>query len=284
MVKFEIEVKPKFIPVLRKGLLDFAKAIEHQTAYICISESELRFYNVVSNVNHDFHLRASLVFNLNEICSKQNVSLKDKTSSVNLTLNKVSELNTPLGFTNYYQEMCLKLVKDNTGKRSLRVKLSKSESQEMIYTNDCGIEFSQLRYPKEENPKFELELKSHYLKSLMDLSSKSEVNLVFNFCFSDKKVEVVLPNQNVSITMSANFTVHDSKLQGVPMVSYILYHKFCKKLASSILFDAPIKVGLSRDDELYIDNNLSGGNGPEDASLGKFRFMIPMISTKSEDH
>lgn len=284
MVKFEIEVKPKFIPVLRKGLLDFAKAIEHQTAYICISESELRFYNVVSNVNHDFHLRASLVFNLNEICSKQNVSLKDKTSSVNLTLNKVSELNTPLGFTNYYQEMCLKLVKDNSGKRSLRVKLSKSESQEMIYTNDCGIEFSQLRYPKEENPKFELELKSHYLKSLMDLSSKSEVNLVFNFCFSEKKVEVVLPNQNVSITMSAVFQVHDSKLQGVPMVSYILYHKFCKKLASSILFDAPIKVGLSRDDELYIDNNLSGGNGPEDSSLGKFRFMIPMISTKSEDH
>ena len=284
MVKFEIEIKPKFIPVLRKGLLDFAKAIEQQTAYICISETELRFYNVISNINHDFHLRASLVFNLDEITNKKNVTLKDKSGTVNLTLNKVSELNTPLGFTNYYQEMCLKLVKDNSGKRSLRVKLSKSESQDMIYTNDCGIEFTSLKFPPDQNPKFELELKSQYLKGMMDLSHKSEVNLVFNFCFAEKKVEVVLPNQNVSISMSAHFSVNDAKLQGVPMVSYILYHKFCKKLASSIVFDAPIKIGLNKEDELYIDNNLSGGNGPEDASLGKFRFMIPMIATKAEDN
>jgi hypothetical protein len=284
MVKFEIDVKPKYIPVLRKGLLDFAKAIESQTAYIGISESQLRFYNVISTVNHDFHLRASLVFTLDEITSKKNVSLKDKTGSVNLTLNKVSELNTPLGFTNYYQEMCLKLVKDNSGKRSLRVKLSKSESQEMIYTNDCGIEFTQLKFPQDEKPKFELDLKSHYLKGVMDLSHKSEVNLVFNFCFAEKKVEVVLPGQNVSITMAAHFIVNDSKLQGVPVVSYILYHKFCKKLSSSIVFDAPIKIGLTKDDELYIDNNLSGGNGPEDSALGKFRFMIPMIATKNEEN
>lgn len=159
----------------------------------------MRFYNVIPNVNQDFHLRASLVVHLDELSDKKQLSIKDKSKEISVSLNKVTDVLSTLNFAQYYNEMTMKLVKDSSEKRSLRLKFSKQDSQEMVYINDCGIEFSNQKYQAEQNCQFEFEIKSFYLKGIMDLSHKLEENILFNFQFAENKLEIVLASQNMSM-------------------------------------------------------------------------------------
>ena len=234
-------------------------------------------------MNHDFHLRASMVFLLDEITMKKTVTLKDKTGQINLSLNKMSDIQQTMGFSNYYNDMSMKLVKDVAGKRHIRFKFSKSDNQDMIYTNDCGIEFSPQKYPADEQPQFELEIKSHFLKGLMDLSHRNEENLLFNFLFNQNKIEFLLHAQNIQVQMDCNFINKSEKLDSQKQISYVLYHKFCKRLSQCISFESPLKFGMSFNNELYIDCNISSGVGLDEGVAGKFRFLIPVMVTKAED-
>lgn len=284
MVKFDVELKQKVIMTARKALTDFAKIIEGQTTYISITEKEMRFYNVIMNVNHEFHLRATLIFYLDEMSEKKNVSIKDKSKEINVTLNKVSDVVSTLNFSQYYNEMTMKLVKDSQDKRSLRLKFSKQDSQEMVYINDCGIEFTNVKYQSDPNSQFEFELKSFYLKGMMELSHKMEENMLFNFMFSENKLEIILSSQNMSMIIDCNYINKSDRLDRVPSMSHVLYHKFCKRLSQSINFEHTLKFGMNFNNELYIDNNLLSGNINEDGLIGKFRFMIPVMATKVEEN
>ena len=234
-------------------------------------------------MNHDFHLRASLVFVLDELTCKKIVTLKDKTGQINLSLNKMSDILQTMNFCNYYNEMSMKLVKDSEGKRHIRFKFSKNDSQEMIYTNDCGIEFSNQKYQSEEHPQFELEIKSYYVKGLMELSHKNEENLIFNFNFAQNKIEFMLVSQNVQVQMDCNYTNKSDKIEGVKSTSYVLYHKFCRRLSQCINFEMPLKLGMSFNNELYIDSNIATEPGQGESLTGKFRFLIPVMITKAEE-
>lgn len=283
MVKLEVELKQKVIMTVRKALTDLAKIIEGQTAYISITEKEMRYYNVIPNVNHDFHLRASLVFYLDELADKKIVSIKDKSKEINVTLNKVSDVINTLNFSQYYNEMTMKLVKDSQDKRSLRLKFSKHDSQEMVYINDCGIEFTNVKYQNDLNCQFEFEIKSFYLKGLMDLSHRMEENMLFSFNFSENKLDIALPAQNINMSIACNYMNKSQALDKVSSMSYMLYHKFCKRLSQSINFESSLKFGMNFSKELYIDTNLMSGAGSDDGLIGKFRFIIPVMETKSED-
>lgn len=282
MVKFEVEMKQKLIMNVRKALADFAKVIENQTSYISITEKEIRFYNMIPNMNHDFHLRASLVFYFDEIAEKKNISIKDKSKEINITLNKVSEVINTLNFSQYYNEMTMKLVKDSLDKRSLRLKFFKQDSLDMVYINDCGIEFTNIRYQHDLKTQFEFEVKSFYLKGLMDLSKKLEENIIFKFNFNDEILEVSLPSQNMSMSIACIYTKKSSSLEGVPSMSYELYHKFCRRLTQSVNFEGPLKFGMSSEREMYVDTELLSGTLNEEGLFGKFRFIIPVMEIKIE--
>ena len=283
MVKFEIELKQKVLMQVKKALTDFAKIIDAQTAYIRITEKELRFYNVLPNLNHDYFLGASLVFGLDDIAEKRQVSIKDKSREINLSLNKISDVLNTLSHAQYYNEMTLKLVKDTSDKRSLRLKFSKQDSQEMVYINDCGIEFTTQRYLAAQESLFEFEIKSYFLKGLMELSHKTEESLDLNFLFQENKLELQLQSQFISMAIDCSYARKAESLANVPAVSHKLFHRYCKRLTQSINFDLPLKFGITNTNELFIETKLIAHGGKDEDAIGKFRFIIPLKETKEED-
>lgn len=283
MVKFEVDFKQKLISLVRKALTDLTKMIESQAVYISIADKEIRFFNVVSTVNHEFHIEASLVLYLDEIAEKKRVSFSSESREINLSLNKVADLTNTLNFSHFYNEMIMRLAKDSHDNRSLRLKFAKTDASEMVYIKDCGIDFSNVKYQKDLNTQFELEIKSFYLKGIMDLSFKSSNDLLLNFNFVDNKLEITVPNQHTTMAISCVFTNKSELLDKESSVSYKMYYKFCKRLYSSLNFDGPLKIGISNNKQLYIDTNLLSDAFNEDGVIGKFRFVIPLTDAENED-
>lgn len=283
MVKFDIEIKSTNMQILATCLRDFSKIIENQTAFISISEREIRFFNVIANLNHEYHVGAALVLNVKELTSKDTVRLKDRNGQICISLNKMSEVINTMNFSQFYTEMGMKLVKDSSSKRFLRFKFHKSDSQMMVYSNDCGIEFASQKYPAEEAPEFETSFSSEYMKQILDLSNKFEDNLIFNFHLKESRFEVVLANQSICLAVSCDYTHKSESVETTPLQSFLMYHKFCKRLASVIKFDQKVKISMGRDKELCIENLVMGGPGGEDAAIGKFKFVIPVQNTKTEE-
>lgn len=282
MVKFEVELKQKCLLPFKKTLLEYSRILEGQTGYICITPTEFRVFNILTNLNHDFQLKAVVTFYLNEIADDKQVAIKSEDQEARISLNKFGDLVGALSNVQYYNSLNLKLIKDSHGHRSLRVKMAKQGSNEIAYVSNCGIEFTHHKFTESAEPLFECDTKSFYLRGLIELSHKLEESLMITFKLAENKLEAGIESQFLCMTIDVNYWVAKEHADQKE-ITFMLYHKFCKKLFQVVNFENGIKIGLLPSNELFIETTLQSQSISDQGTLGRFRYTVPFVNTKVEE-
>ena len=172
------------------------------------------------------------MISLEELCSDTEIQISNQSGEFTLSFNNFKEFNDSVANVHHYTQMSMKLCKDKDQRRYIKVLLNKHGDKETMNQTECGIDLTNIIYPNlvQESPVFEVNFKSVYLRSILEMAVKHEQNVEIEFLISKSQLKVTVPYFGAGFTLECTYRIPFETKENCPTSPLTINTKYCKKL------------------------------------------------------